>query len=528
MNAILGKVSSVREIETSSAGTHRVEISFTAVCVLPQREPVPEWLKGQTLKLERELDDLREVGQPGDSLVLTVEESAKWLMPLLVTPEICHGELPETIALTLLWWKDEKGPDYTVSANGITRTRTFTKNEGHFTAQITVADYFTSRPLLPVEIKVVCDKIALACTVLPAGQPYAYKLTLRQGELYRIENGWYCIDIVGNKEGGGISAWREHGRGVDHFHRPEHLILRDLQTAGHIDRYQTGWKSSDRLLSLAMTCGGIRHEDGLTRLFLEGLVDEGQNLRTTVTCQVLDEMPLLMWQREFHRHTGKKNDEKEKSEQPREPIDDVLTMGLNFRTAWVAERDGDSGSRVLCAYDDQLVTIRSATVRDIIRAEGWQMSSGWAVVEHPLREECMLYLFDREKPPFFRMWTAAQTMTLEPSWLQEPARPGDSFGFQLGISAGERCGAVAEGAWLACRAALPQGGVRCGVIARLQDTLPRTGTVTLGSEARDVTLAHMLLPGIGKIQYAVVDFPAGALTDSFDAVIATIPSRQAN
>jgi hypothetical protein len=528
MTALSGKITGIREIPVEGQQGHRVEVSFKAACRLPSRTQAPEWLKDQVLKVEREVADLREMGDPGDYLPLSVEESSRWLHPLQVAPAICYGQLPESLAITLRWWKDEKGPEYRVFANGRRITGNFEKVNGVFTASVSTAQFFTSAPALPVDFEVTCDKLKVACTVLPTGTPYARKLMLPEGEVYRIENAWYRLDILGSKEGGGIMAWQEQGRGVDHFQRPGHLIGRPLEMAGHLDRFYQGWRPSEKMISLAMSCAGIRREQGVMRIFLEGVVDEGQNLRTSVTCQAPDDLPLVIWQREFHFHTGKKPPEldKQKEELPKEPIDEVMLMGMGFRGAWLTERNGRSGSRVFSAYGDQLVTIRSVEVNRSLWCRGWRMSSGWAMIEHPGRHDYTFYLFDSYRPPFLCSWAGAESITLEPVWPQAPARAGDSCGFTLAISAGEAAGVSAGGGWVACRASLPEGGVRCGIIARLNDGMPPTATVTLGKDKRIMPLMLMRVIGVGTVASVVVDFPEGTLAQPFTAIVGGIPGRR--
>lgn len=61
----------------SGVSRYTAEIKFTPKCVLPERTQVSEWLKDQTLSLTRTALDPREVGGPGDSIVLTPAESGE-------------------------------------------------------------------------------------------------------------------------------------------------------------------------------------------------------------------------------------------------------------------------------------------------------------------------------------------------------------------------------------------------------------------------------------------------------------------
>src|SRR5947209_5556152 len=114
MQALLGKITDIRKPDNSDGAPTAVgllEVRFKAACVLPQRTRVPEWLKDPVLTVRRDALDAREIGEPGDSLILTPAESARWLSPLTVAPEVAYGKMPETLRLHLRWWKDEKLPE---------------------------------------------------------------------------------------------------------------------------------------------------------------------------------------------------------------------------------------------------------------------------------------------------------------------------------------------------------------------------------------------------------------------------------
>ena len=98
MNGILGKISEVKKTKSRS-GTSRLHISFRPVCRLPNRTKVPAWLEDQTLKVLRDVADVREAGEAGDGVVLTAKESAPWLHPLVVEPQVAYGKLPSHINL---------------------------------------------------------------------------------------------------------------------------------------------------------------------------------------------------------------------------------------------------------------------------------------------------------------------------------------------------------------------------------------------------------------------------------------------
>jgi hypothetical protein len=532
MHALLGKITEIAPTPASVGlgnGAPRWTIRFKAACVMPERARVPEWLKEPILTIEREVADPRELGHPGDSILLTPAESARWLRPLAVTPTVAYGRPPRTLQLHLRWWKDEKLPEFRIRANGRWQAGQFTRDGDGGLATVDTAAFFEYEPRLPVAFEVTCDKINVACTVLPENEPYTRKLLLPQGERHRLESGWYRVDVNALSHGAGIEALVETGRGVDHFRSPENRIQQPFHNAGHVDRFTTGWDWSDKMQEVAMTCAGARREGAATRLSLDGVVDEGQNLRTSAVYTLYDGLPLLLVERsfQFHKGKGKEGDGKEKEEKPKEPIDDMKPIRLGFRAAWMAERDGATGSRLLCLDGERLAVTRCAQVGDHVDYESWRMVDGWALAEHPRRREYTMYLFDRQAPPHLGSWMGAQTLTLEPFWPFMPARPDESLGYSLALTTGEIGGAGVEGAWVACRAPLAGGGVRCAVIARLRDALAgTTAALTLGDETREAPLQQVLIPCVGSVSYAIVEFPHGRPDHLFDGTVARIPSRR--
>jgi hypothetical protein len=531
MQALLGKITNITRPHEAAAEPSGApfEIKFKAACTLPQRNSIPEWLKDQTLTLQRAARDPREVGEPGDSIVLTPDESGRWLTPLTITPNVAYGELPPTLQLHLRWWKEEKLPEFTVRANGRVQPGQFVKEGEGGAATVDTAPFFSFAPTLPVTFEVTCDKLKAACTVLPKNEPFVRKLLQPGGEEYRIENAWYAIDITGRSHGGGIESLRERGRGVDHFQAPENLIYQPCEYAGHSDRFSaSGWGWSDQMLEAAMSCSGARHEGDAARLALDGVVDEGQNLRTSVVYTLYDSLPLLLLERAFQFYKGKGPDkDKEKDEKPKEPIDEMKPVRLGFRAAWRAERDGGSGSRILCTDGERLVVTRPAQAGEMYHNNHWRMPAGWAVVEHPGRHECMMYLFDRHTPPHLETWLGAHTLTLEPYWQHTPVRPEESVSAALALTAGEICGATEEGAWVACRAERPDGGVRCAAIARFREAGPSAlASFALAGERLEARLETALIPGVGPVSYAVIDFPGGRMDHAFDAAVGRVPRRK--
>lgn len=525
MQSLLGKIAKITTLEPdpSAPALTRLEVGFKPACTLPLRAAVPEWLADQTLTIERAVADVREVGRPGDSLALTAQEAAKWLTPLSVTPAIAYGALPATLELRLRWWKDDKAPDYQVRANGRQVNGTFAKDgDGpEWVGSVETAALFDTPPSLPVGLEITCDKLTASVAVVPEGQACYYKTTDQAGPVHHLENGWYQMEIVG-AQGGAISAIRERTRGADHFRRPPDLIQDPLFFSGHSDRLHRG-RNIESMAEVNAASAGARRESGTTRLTMEAAVDEGQNLRTTVAYSLYDDLPLLLIQRDFSVGKGKEDDSKNKK--PKEPIEDVQSLGMSFRAAFLTERGDASGSRLLCADGDHLVTMRAVQVEVFHRYAHWRMIGGWGLVEHPARREYALYLFDTHKPPHLATWSGLHTLTLEPYWENVPVRPNESLGYVLSLTVGELAGAGPEGVWVACRAARPQGGVRCALVGRLREDT-RSATLTLGTVAQDAPVQRVLLPGVGAVASAVADFPNGAMDDPFDAAVAGLAARR--
>lgn len=529
MQSLLGKITHIvpkaGDVVRERALTS-LEIKFKPTCVLPRQTKLPEWLKDQTLTLERAVVDVREIGHPGDSLVLTPAEATRWLSPLVVTPAVAAGELPRTLDIELRWCKEEKPPEFTVRANGRTWSAPFVKEGERLVGSVATAGFFDAPSALPVVFEVTCDKLRATCTVTPRDEPGAFRLVLPEGERHRLENAWYAVDILAQSHAGGIAGLRERVRAVDHYRRSADLIADPLEHGGHCDRFRAAWDWSEQMRDAAMTCAGGRREGGGVRLDLEGVLDEGQSLRTSVSYQLYDELPLLLMQRDYRYGKVKQAEGKEKDEKPKEPIDVMKAMGFGFRAAFAAERDGSSGSRVLCTDGERLIAMRSVETGDYQRHGYWRMADGWAIAEHPQRKEHTLYLFDTRHAPHLATWLGHHTFTLEPRWPMLPVRPEESVGYALALTAGELCGAADDGCWVACRAPLASGGMRCAVVARLR----RPGedaqaTFLLGGETRRLPLANLLLPGVGRLQWAVAEFPGGQATDALAVNVAGIAGR---
>ena len=527
MYSLLGKIVDITAKSESEPG--HLEIKFKPACIMPRRTEVPEWLKDQTLLIERTVGDPREVGYPGDSIILTPLESKKWLYPLTVSPDVAYGELPKSIHIELKWWKDEKAPDYTVRANGRQLTGKLEKKGDSFYAEVETGRFYDNEPKLPVEFEVTCDKMKVCSSALPLGEPFCKRILPAGGELYRIKNDWYSINITAAVRAGALISLTENGRGCDHFRVPDNLIQDYLLHGGHCDCLQEGWHSRSHGFwpqpnNAGLSCAGTIREDHSTKLVLDGFIDEGIGLRTTVTYALRDDFPLISWQRSYHLHPKKPDEKKDKNAPIKEPIDDAMVLGCGFRGVWMLDKNSNGGSRVICCDGDACKTFRCGMNSDTIHGRNWSIHGGWVIMEHPCRKEYSMYLFDPDSKPRLKTWFGPISLTLEPWWSVSMVRPGEGIGHTLGLTAGEICGADISGAWVACMTKT-EGGLRCGVIARTTDAQP-TALFMLGGRKQEIGLDKVLISGLGQLAYGVVDFESGDMDDEFDVCAAGIESRR--
>lgn len=514
MEAILGKITGV-----VARGGGRFAISFVPACLLPERVAPPAWLQGAELTVEREVADPRELGGPGESIVLTPAESRRWLNPLTITPEVSYGRVPDKLTIILEWWSVMPPPEFTIRIGRQQLTEAFEQRGDRFIAEIETDRFAPSRLTLPTAITVIFSGLAIHSAVLPTDEPFVTRLYLPGREIVRLENCWYSLDII-RRAGGAILAWRERGREIDHFARKEDRIESPLEVAGHTDWFRTHWHTSELLMKATLSSVKGWREAGASRLQLAGRVDK--SLATVVECALFDDLPLLSWRRTFELRQVPRR----KSDRPQEPIDSLLSFGLGTRGAWLAERQGDTGSRVLCAFGDHLVSLRDVLVDRREGSCGWRVEYGWALAEHPGRHACSLYLFPPQPAPVMSIGTGITHITMEPEWSMQPASAGDMFELPLALVAGECCGAEAKGAWVGCRCAMPDG-VRCAVIARLREETKEQAVFRLGRERNEAVMQVMQLPGVGAVAWAVAHFPGGSIHDPLEITAAGIPQRRA-
>jgi hypothetical protein len=521
MNAIMGKIVSV-SAQAGRRGKQRgiipVKVRFKAVARLPERADVPAWLVDQVLTVQREVADVREIGGTGDAIALTPGESEKWLAPLTVEPATIDGKLPTALRLSLRWWKTATPPEFAVKALGKTITGTFSRRGESFYALVRLSDLIDEDARRPIEIEITCESLRAVCAVVPASKPAFHRFIDIRGEGYRLLNGFYSIDIVANQAGGAIIGFRERGRGVDHFARTSET-QKALDKAGHSDRVWVGGQDKLPEAKLAFTIR--QHESGGTRVEIDGIIDEGKNVRSAATYRLLDGLPLLVLRRDARIGEAKPDEKKEK---PKEPTDSLVPLQLGFRHATTVEGDGVWGGQIISADGDRLAAVRACFENDHSQRGEWTLKSGWAMVHHPLRREVTLLLVDPEHPPEFLSWAGSGFITVEPNWFPRPYRPPAGAAFTIAMSAGETGGASIDGAWVACRGRSDGKGFWCLAIARLRSPAPNAGAeFRLGKYKVSASLGVHAVEGVGDVHFAAVYFPDKHKSHDLDAVVAGIP-----
>jgi hypothetical protein len=416
----------------------------------------------------------------------------------------------------MLWWKNEEPPQCQVHAAGRIERGDWQKNEAGWNAVVSTASFFTPQSTLPLRFEVSCENLKIESHVI-SDAPGAFKVLSLSRESVQLRNTWYALEVTA-AHGGALTHWSERGRNVDYFASRDDLIHTPLEWGGHTDRYRNGpWGGwADKAAETTLDSVEIRRLHGSSKVQMAGSLED--DLRTTTSYSLFDEWPLLLIEREWTLH-AKKDDKKEG---PREPIDDLRLMQLSFRTAARVERDGAHGSRILCADGERLNVTHSVDTQHLTTHWNWTMRDGWAIFEHPLRNENLLYLFDTAQPPHLATWLSTHYVTFEPIWPAHSLKTGNATGYALAMASGELCGASAAGGWVACR--VPHDGkVLCGVVARLRE--PKVvAQFRLGNQTREVSLQSTLLPGVGTIAFATTEFDEDGAT--IEVVVGDIAGRR--
>ena len=135
---------------------------------------------------------------------------------------------------------------------------------------------------------------------------------------------------------------------------------------------------------------------------------------------------------------------------PSEPIDAMVRVSMGFRAAYPLEDSGSSGSRILSVDDDRFAVVRCLRPHNWFWP-AWRLKDGWVIMEHPVRKECTMYLFDKRNAPMLGTWLGRRVVPLESCWAPLPVRPESGTGVVVAISAGEVSGADVGGGWVASR-----------------------------------------------------------------------------
>lgn len=505
MQGLIGKITSLKEINVSDNNV-TFTVKFSPVSTLPNRKPVPDWLKGQTLEVERTVQDRREIGGVGDSIVLNALESAKWLHPLVVSTELAVGVVPNNLELNLRWWKEDKAPSYRVKANNVILNGEFEPSgNGQFNATVST-DGFSK--ILPLTISVECESINVTSNILPDGKLGGWPVESSYKKTYEIDSVWYRASVITNSHMGGIVSLKEKARDINHFQAPEGITQPVLENGGHYDRYRTSaWDWNGKSYDAGLTSKSVRCLQDTVRFSSETVVDEGENLYSSCSCIFYNDFPLMAYERNFQRRSPK--DKKSDNGIPEEAIDSIVSIGMGCRSATLIERNGGiNSSRAVFTHDGKLLKVRSSMPYEYMQLGGSKgiltIEDGWTLIEHPNRKSYLLYLFDRSLPPIFGLWNGLHEMSFEPMWLNTLLKQDSSCGLSFGLAAGETAGVSERGAWVACRRPTASGAIETGIVARLRDNKDNKVTVTSGSCVKEAELASVIVPGIGWISYTTV------------------------
>jgi hypothetical protein len=506
MQSLLGRIVAIESDDT------RHKITFEPLCTLPDRKAPPEHLKNQKLTFERHVADVashgegifhkaftsdtREIGKTGDSIVLTVGESLKFLHPL----KFGNG------TLLLFWWQDDNPPDWTAKANGQTRTGKWVRDESRllWDAMLSGADFG-----LPTQ-----TKFSMEATCGPVKAHHAFwdqfnntssvgKFETTHGAESNLQNRFMSVHAVTNNGG----AIREIFRSGPTFLSSYGFIHHPLDWGGHTDRFRTGWDEWKEMRDVKMEVVGAAREANTSRVTMQGEIEEG--LRTQFSATLLDDWPLLLMRREFSLHP--KKDEKKDDEELKQPIDAMRLFQTGFRCAVAPDK---AASRVWCRADGESVPFSLARENEHQSFWHWKMEEGFALFEQEQRREWLMYFFDPDNAPHLGLWRGPHAVTLEPFWAGVPLKPGESTGFSLGLAAGESGGANGMGAWVACRAK-QDNQWHCALLARCFS--PEAKVIfQIGEQTQRVPVMPLFLPGIGTIHGASASFELNDKSDAFE------------
>jgi len=494
MQGLIGKIIAGKII---NADNNTQEIRFKPAAVLPLRASVPEWLKDKTLTAVRSVQDARELGEPGDSIVFSPVEAERWLRPLTVTPSIIDGDPPDNLQITLAWWHEDTPPQLMAVAAGRRIPVELSRNGDRFTGTVPIAA-LRGAAGYPEQISIEGAGLKTLCAFVPSTSLSAQAIELPYCRGYRLKTPWLSLDVATDHHVGCIAGLTETGREINHFAVPHDITQIPFELGGQFERVKFDWNWDDTPRGQKAVTTGTRQEGGAIRLDLQGIADPGREMRTSAVYVAYKAIPLVTVQREYSIHP--KADEKDDGKL-KEPIDQLSSPSLGFRSATIAERNGMESSRVLLHTGSELVSVRGPA-GEMQGSRSWVLREGWAMVEHSSRRSYILHLFDTDRPPTLKVWNAAREISVEPQWHAQPVAPGDSFGITTGIVAGQWGGASAAGAWVAVRRQ-EAGGIRWAVIARFSaSAINRTVKIVAGQTELSGAFEPFHVSGIGTIYTA--------------------------
>jgi hypothetical protein len=395
----------------------------------------------------------------------------------------------------------------------------WTRRGKAFSASVPTGGFFDARPEPPVRFDVRFEGIRRSTVVLPSGRPTCERVCRCGWEVLRLDGEWLSLEAV-EDWGGAIIGLTEKGRGRDHFSRGPDLIQDVVEAAGHTDRVNVGWDDKSRG-GKAGFAGWHRRPDAVA-LSLEGPLDEGLGLRTRVTYQLMDDFPLVLLDRSYVLRKPEKKDKDEGEEKPpATAIDDVNAVQVWFRAAWRPDDAPPEGSRIVWRAADRLETVRAVQALEHFRDWTRTIADGWVVVEHPVRGECLMYLFPVRPAPHLASCRGPGVGTLAPGWAGGPIGARGGTGYTLALCPGEIYGAGAGGAWVASRRPTARG-VECACIARVRPGARGGVTFELGRAKREVAPRLLTVPGLGEVLTARAEFRRSSMDRPFTARLGRI------
>ena len=504
MQSLLGRI-----VEICSDQT-RHKITIEPLCTLPDRKAPPDHLKGQKLTFEREVFDIREIGELGDSIVLKYGEAFRFLHPLLFHWNNLWrlNALPNHLSVALIWWKDEAPPRWTARSGSKTISGAWQKEKWGWECSVPLGELIAHGLAKPFEIQFTCGELQRKCTVAPNETSFITQNHEADATFYHLENLWFQTDISPHRAGS-IKHLNHSYEGVHSVHFSDSQLIQDpLNNFGHTDRFRSGWGEWNAMREVTLDACGTSREANSSRVTMEGEIEDG--LRTQFSATLLDDWPLLLMRRDFSLHAKKE----EKKDELKQPIDEMRLFQYGFRCA---VKPDQKSSRVWCRADGETMTFSLAHENENQAFWHWKIENGWALFEQAARREFLLYFFDAENAPHLGLARGAHFAALEPFWAGVPLKAGDSVGFSLALAAGEIGGANECGAWVVCRTTR-NNEWHFALMARLENS-DCDAVFRVGTETKRVPLTALYLPSIGTVHGAKTTFKIAAGQSDFAAFL---------